>query len=168
MKITKSQLRRIIKEEKLKILEEQKVRQSVRRKLMEAMPSMIGPENSGFGGKRRDIDDPPSRPGAPEGRRPPLGKGFVAERGYGIYDLEYDENGQIVDVTGRELRDEEWPVEDWQEGRNIEGIAAVLKKMGVTHIGGDLGEMTIDELGLNVPSEDFAPIDAVVRVLKNQ
>ena len=45
---------------------------------------------------------------------------------------------------------------------------AFLKKMGVTHIGGDLGYEAIQELDLDVPSEDFAPIDAVVRFLKNQ
>jgi hypothetical protein len=165
MKITKRQLRKIIKEEKAKVLAEQNLRKAVRRKLIE---SEFGPENRGFGGKRRDINDPPSRPGAPEGKRPPLGKGFVAERIFGIYDLAYDDDGQIVDTTGRELREDEWLQEDWEEGRNIEAVAASLKKLGVTHIGGDAGMMTIEELGLDVPSEDFAPIDDVVKVLRGQ
>ena len=96
----------------------------------------------------------------------PLGKGFVAERIFGIYDLAYDDNGQIVDTTGRELRPDEWLQEDWEEGRNIDGVVASLKRLGVTHIGGDVGTVAIDELNLDVPSEDFAPIDDVARFIK--
>ena len=158
MKITKTQLRRIIKEEKQKLLAENRIRKAVRKALNE--------EVGGFGGKRRDINDPPSRPGAPEGKRPPLGKGFVAERIFGIYDLAYDDDGQIVDTTGRELREDEWLQEDWEEGRNIEAVVASLKKLGVTHIGGDAGTVAIEELGLDVPSEDFATIADVARFIK--
>jgi len=148
MKITKSQLRRIIKEEKQKLLAENRIRKAVRKAMNE--------EAGGFGSKRGTV------PTAP------LGKGFVAERIFGIYDLGLDENGQIVDTTGRELRPDEWLQEDWEEGRNIDGVVASLKKLGVTHIGGDAGYEAIQELGLDVPSEDFAPIDLVAKFLKNQ
>ena len=43
MKITKRQLRRIIKEEKGKVLAEQKIRRTVRRRLMEIMPGPTVP-----------------------------------------------------------------------------------------------------------------------------
>jgi hypothetical protein len=43
MKISKRQLRRIIKEEKAKVLAEQKVRRTVRRRLMEIMPGPTVP-----------------------------------------------------------------------------------------------------------------------------
>ena len=117
---------------------------------------IIKEEAGGFGSKRGSVS------------RAPLGKGFVAERIFGIYDLDYDANGQIVDTTGRELREDEWLQEDWEEGRNIDGVVASLKKLGVTHIGGDAGYEAIQELGLDVPSEDFAPIDLVAKFLKNQ
>lgn len=96
----------------------------------------------------------------------PLGKGFVAGYDFVIYDLAYDADGQIVGTTSRELRPDEWLQSDWEEGENIDGVVASLKKLGVTHVGGDEGMMAIEELGLDVPSEDFAPIDAIVRLLK--
>ncbi len=148
MKITKRQLRRIIREEKQKLIAESRVRSAVRKALNE--------EAGGFGSKRGAVSTAP------------LGKGFVAERIFGIYDLGLDENGQIVDTTGRELREDEWLQSDWEQGRNIDGVVASLKKLGVTHIGGDAGYEAIKELGLNVPSEDFAPIDDVAKFLKNQ
>ena len=148
MKITKTRLRRIIREEKEKLLVESRVRNLV--------TSALNEQANGFGSKQG------ATPAAP------LGKGFVAERIFGIYDLGLDDKGQIVDTTGRELREDEWLQSDWEQGRNIEGVVASLKKLGVTHIGGDAGMAAIDELGLDVPSEDFAPIDLVAKFLKNQ
>ena len=55
MKITKRQLRRIIKEEKAKVLAEQKVRRIVRRTLLEAKYLYDGPA-TGVGG-----DIPPTQ-----------------------------------------------------------------------------------------------------------
>ena len=55
MKIKKSQLRRIIAEEKAKILTEQKIREAVRRSLLEGHPGSergIGPHLSGFRSRR--------------------------------------------------------------------------------------------------------------------
>ena len=147
MKVTKRQLRRIIKEVKQKLLAESRIRNAVRKALNE--------EAGGFGSKRGAATPTAS-----------LGKGFVAERIFGIYDLAYDDDGQIVDTTGRELREDEWLQEDWEEGRNIDAVVASLKKLGVTHIGGDVGSVAIDELNLDVPSEDFAPIDDVARFIK--
>jgi hypothetical protein len=50
VKVTKRQLRRIIKEEKRKVLAEQRVRRSVRKRLMELMP---GPTASGAADRAR-------------------------------------------------------------------------------------------------------------------
>jgi len=148
MKVTKNQLRRIIREEKQKLLGESRIRNAIRKSLIEQAVD--------FGSMR----------GAAS--MAPLGKGFVAERIFGIYDLGLDDKGQIIDVRGRELQEDEWLQSDWEQGRNIDGVVASLKKLGVTHIGGDAGMAAIDELNLNVPSEDFAPIDDVAKFLKNQ
>ena len=59
MKITKRQLRRIIKEEKAKVLSEQKVRRAVRRKLMEQpdIPDVMGAMGAGKFQPREETQD---------------------------------------------------------------------------------------------------------------
>ena len=109
MRISKRQLRRIIKEEKAKVLAEQRVRRIVRKRLMESAPVVFEFEGRG----NPNINGMPIPASA-------------LERYYAA-----------------------------AEAGDVQSMAMHLKKMGVTHVKGDID--TADALGLGL--DDIISVD---------
>ena len=119
MKITKRQLRRIIKEEKAKVLAEQKIRRIVRRRLMEAagvggkLPQALNTEGPyppewHIIMRSRDVFGPGQGPQGPEGEL------FDADSGVKIYTNRHDATWMGDESHNAQLKKQGRPLNKFQ------------------------------------------------------
>ncbi|MEC7115611.1 MAG: hypothetical protein VXW76_03480 [Actinomycetota bacterium] len=130
MKITKRQLRRIIKEEKQKLLAESRARRIVRRRLVEQVS----------GGS--------------------IGKVLIPDGGdYLVADVVTDPaTGMPVAANPQPLPEDAPFISAW-ESEDLDGAIEALRGMGINFIGGDDADMAAEELGIKpeiIRLSDFA------------
>ena len=132
MKITKNQLRRIIKEEKQKLLAESRARRIVRRRLIEQVS----------GGS--------------------IGKALIPDGGdYLVADVVTDPMTGMPVASNPQPLPPDAPFIDAWESEDIDGAIEALRGMGINFIGGDDADAAAEELGIKpeiVRLTDFAEI----------
>ena len=132
MKITKRQLRRIIKEEKQKLLAESRVRRVVRRRLVEQVS----------GGS--------------------IGKALIPDGGdYLVADVVTDPTTGMPVASNPQPLPEDAPFIAAWESEDLDGAIEALTAMGINFIGGDDADMAAEELGIKpeiIRLTDFAEI----------